>query len=237
MLEYCAQFSEWLISHVCVCCGFKSDTKNLDLCTYCRSNLPWLQDRCYQCGAPMLGLNEAIICARCQDVSPNYDRLCALFSYEQPLSKLINGLKFGRQLYVGKLFAALLVEAITTKWYVAKPLPELIIPVPLHIKRLRQRGYNQAIEIAQPIAKALHIPLAFDACLRTRYTPPQARLQRKQRLKNLTNSFQVNSSFSLPEHVALIDDVVTTGSTIRSICKPLRAAGVQSIDIWCVCTG
>lgn len=234
MLQQIQHIVDWLLPRSCVACGFAAEDCQFDLCKYCKAKLPWLQNRCYQCGARLLNAEDSIICYKCQAEPPNYDRLCALFAYEPPLTRLINSLKFGRQLYPAKLFAGLLYESVTTKWYVNKALPELIIPVPLHIKRHRQRGYNQAIELGYPLAKALNIPFATNACTRVRATKPQARLKRLKRLQNLRRAFQVNMQ-RLPQHIALIDDVVTTGSTISSVSLALRTAEVQIIDVWCVC--
>jgi ComF family protein len=106
----------------------------------------------------------------------------------------------------------------------------------LHKDRQRKRGYNQAAEIALPISKALKIPLDLKSCQRARYTEAQAKLNKNSRTRNLTTAFVVNkASLRGYKHVALVDDVVTTGSTIRAVSCVLLAAGVESIDVWCVC--
>jgi len=230
------QLAAWLLPRVCAGCGFSSDDQTLDLCTNCKSNLPWLDDRCYQCGLQMLKLSESIICEKCQTSPPPFNRLCALFTYKPPLPKLIGSLKFGRQLFPGALFGKLLTAAITERWYINKPLPQIIIPVPLHEKRLRKRGYNQATEISLPIAKALGIPLGLDVCTRIRHTKAQARLSKASRTRNLAAAFSVDLGRRCRyKSVALVDDVVTTGSTIRAVSKVLVAAGVESVEVWCVC--
>jgi len=180
-----------------------------------------------------LAANEAIICERCSNSPPPFNRLCALFSYQPPIIRLIGSLKFGRQLYPATLFGKLLAEAITQRWYQHKNLPQVIIPVPLHSKRYRQRGYNQAAELSKPLAKYLDLPLDLELCSRIRNTSPQARLSKNKRTRNLSSAFAVNMTENY-NHVALVDDVVTTGSTVRALSLVLRAAGVELIDIWCV---
>lgn len=198
------------------------------------NNLPWIDSRCYQCGLTMTKSSESIICDKCQASPPPFSRLCALFAYQPPLTKLIGGLKFGRQLYSGALFGNLLAEKISQKWYLNRPLPEIIIPVPLHEKRQRKRGYNQAAEISIPLAKKLDIPVGLDVCMRVKETKAQARLHKDLRTRNLLNAFSVNMSNKY-KHVALVDDVVTTGSTIRAVSYELLKVGVDSIDVWCIC--
>ena len=234
MLNYLDQISAWILPRVCACCGFNSDNHDLDLCVNCRANLPWMDDCCYQCGWQMSKPSESVLCDKCQSSPPPFSRLCALFRYKPPITRLVGSLKFGRQLYPGSLFGKLLSEAITQVWYLQKPLPEIIIPVPLHIKRHRMRGYNQATEIALPIAKSLGITLALDVCERAKHTSPQARLNKAKRTRNLAAAFTVNTNIKY-KHVALVDDVVTTGSTVRAVSKGLLASGVDQIDIWCVC--
>jgi len=234
MLQKLSYFANWLLPRLCVCCDFSSDNSELDLCDNCRDNLPWLDYRCYQCGLPILAASEAIICDRCQVSAPPFNRLCALFRYQQPIIKLIGALKFGRQLYPGALFGQLLTEAITQRWYLNKALPQVIMPVPLSIKRHRARGYNQAVELSLPLAKNLGISLDLTSCRRVKHTRPQTRLDKEQRANNLAGAFVVDNLLRY-KHVALVDDVVTTGSTIRALSIALQVAGVEVIDVWCIC--
>ena len=234
MLQNLKNFSAWLLPRICVGCGFEAEDSELDLCAICKRNLPWLDAGCYQCGGLISKPNESIICVNCQSIPPAYSRLCALFKYRPPVTRMIGSLKFGQQLYPGALFGNLLSEAILETWYVGKVLPQIIIPVPLHIKRQRLRGYNQATEIALPISKNLSINLDLNLCTRIKNTKPQARLDKINRLRNLDSAFIVNSDHAY-KHVALVDDVVTTGSTINAISRALLKSGVDNIDVWCVC--
>ena len=116
--------------------------------------------------------------------------------------------------------------------------PELIIPVPLHIKKLRKRGFNQSILIAKWVSQAFNIPMDLKIIQRHQLTPAQVDLSRSERLKNLKNAFKFinKNKFKLSNirHVALIDDVMTTGATVNEISKILKQAGVEKIEVWCL---
>lgn len=223
----------WILPRVCAVCGFVSDNCDIDLCSCCKIHLPWREASCYHCGLPLLQANETATCNKCQDSLPLYNRVCVLFNYEQPIRKLIGTLKFGKQLYPARVFGNLLANAVQDKWYIAQDLPEVLIPVPLHSKRFKERGYNQAEEICKSLHKSLNIPLNNNVCIRVKHTAAQSKLKRSQRIRNLTAAFAVNNSVGY-KHVAVIDDVVTTGSTIRAMCMVLLASGVECIDVWCV---
>lgn len=233
MLDKLHHLYNWVLPRICVGCGFSSDDPYVDLCKFCKVHLPWFKDGCIKCGANLENVNASIICEDCVNQPPPFDRVYALFKYEPPLNGLVNKLKFHEQLIPASFFAQLFFTAVTQDWYADKPLPQAIIPVPLHQKRLLNRGYNQALEISLPLGKALNLPVRADLCQKTRNTPPQARLKREMRLNNLRNAFKAqNSNFS---SVAIVDDVVTTGSTVRAMSYALHAAGIQQIDVWCVC--
>lgn len=235
MLDAMLEFVAWCVPRICVCCSFISDNKFIDLCGYCKQNLPWLKNRCYKCGG-QLKQEESIICDKCNETPPPFDRLCGLFDYAPPLRGLINRLKFNQQIYPAQFFAELMAEKVENEWYPNKELPEVIIPVPLHFMRQKQRGYNQALEICKPLSNRLGIPIDNNVCLRIRNTLPQARLDKDRRVNNIQNAFLLAGDIKY-QSVVIIDDVVTTGNTIRAICNMLQKAGVKSIEVWCVCKG
>lgn len=156
----------------------------------------------------------------------------ALFPYQPPIKQLISELKFHQQLIYAHLFSELLFDQIKTRWYRNQPLPSIIIPVPLHPKRLRERGYNQTLEIAKPLAKSLRIPLHASGLIRHKSTQPQSGLSKRKRAQNVSQAFKVYDDFT-NHHVALLDDVVTTGFTISECCKLLKAHHAKQIDVWC----
>lgn len=228
------KFANWLLPHICVSCHLNCDINtNSDLCPVCIQYLPWMNSYCYRCGAGLVTQQESLVCKRCLDNPPPFNRLCVLFAYQQPIIKLINQLKFGQKLFVGKIFGQLLATAVKYNWYKHNDLPQLIIPVPLHQKRQRQRGYNQAVEIATTVAKQLHIPLGINMCIRVINTKPQALLDKEQRYLNVKNAFIANIP-SIYKHVVIIDDVCTTGNTLRNLSRALVLNGVETIDVWCI---
>ena len=225
------KLEQWFFPFVCGLCSEFSDRQQ-DLCQRCFDSLPWIVDRCYHCGEDLLLSESSISCKRCETNPFSFDRLCALFSYEPPIRQLISRLKFSSNLSDGRILAELLKEKISV-WYKEQPLPEALIPMPLHIKRLRKRGFNQALELVLPIHKHHQIPILIDACVRIKNTRPQAELGEIERKQNMENAFKVVKPFAF-EHIAIIDDVVTTGSTVHALSKVLKQTGVDRIDIWCI---
>lgn len=229
----------WFFPYFCSLCGGESD-QTLDLCSVCAKLLPWVQDRCFRCGLRLEAIEEAVNCKNCQESPPKFDRLCALFDYAPPATNLVTGLKFGRRLAFGRVLGELLAEKVLEEWYLHDTLPDAIIPVPLHPSRLRERGYNQALELLWPIKKQSDIPILRNLCRRLRATRPQSGLIAELRKQNLHNAFAVVKSEMAKvhlEHVVIMDDVVTTGSTVSSLCQVLKNAGVTRVDIWCICRG
>ena len=145
---------------------------------------------------------------------------------------MILKLKFNHALLHAHILGHLLAKKIRVEWYINKPLPNRIIPVPLHPIRLKERGFNQAVEIARPIAKHLKLPLNYHIGQRMKHTTAQAVLPARQRQKNMKNAFVVTHDLS-NQHIAIIDDVITTGRTIREFASALKSAGAQRIDVWC----
>ena len=167
-------------------------------------------------------------CGACLKKPPWFDKTIALFFYQAPIERFIIELKFNKKLIYAKLLGTLMVEYLKNQ----HTLPECIIPVPLHRKRLQERGYNQALEIARPLAKQLKIPLLTTACRRIKPTSAQLHLPASARRRNVKGAFRVDEGFSF-KHVAIVDDVVTTASTVAELSKILKQAGVQMIEVWC----
>lgn len=225
--------SDWILPHICCLCGEKTDT-NRDLCVVCRATLPWVEDRCYRCGLRMEERDQNLaICGVCTENPPIFERLCSLFSYDAPVSKLITGLKFSKQLAYGRILGDMLADAVLNEWYTDSPLPQAIIPMPLHRQRLKKRGYNQALELIWPTIKRSKIRLLEDV-QRVRSTRPQSNLNLEQRMHNMKNAFELSNSLNI-QHIAIVDDVVTTGNTVKTICSTLKENGILHIDIWCIC--
>jgi len=228
--------SNWVFPKICCFCGEASELPR-EICQGCYNMLPWNENACFRCGSELLTENEHIHCHRCQENPPAFDKLSALFRYQPPVVKLITGLKFSGQLHSGRILGELFAEKIKEFYKQGESLPEAIIPVPLSIKRLRKRGYNQALELLYPLAKSLQIPILHSVCQKIKHTTPQSELSREKRRRNLKGAFTITNAKSLEnlEHVAIFDDVVTTGSTAQALSRLLKEHGVSRVDVLCCC--
>jgi ComF family protein len=171
-------------------------------------------------------------CGACLHTPPPFDRTYALFPYEFPITAMIIKLKFQRQLVYAKAFGEKLSDKIIHDWYAQKALPDRIMPVPLHPKRLRERGFNQALEIVRPVSKKLKMTLDIASSERVRYTVAQSSLSAFARKQNMANAFVAHRHYA-GLTIAVVDDVMSTGSTVWEFCKLLKQRGAAQIDIWC----
>lgn len=194
--------------------------------------LPILTDYCVKCALFFPSGTRDLVCGACLTDPPPFDQTYALLPYEPPIIKLITELKFNRQLSHSLAFGQLMIEQITTNWYRNKALPDVIIPIPLHPKRLSERGFNQALEIARPIAKQLGIPIDITGCERIKDTAKQSDLEADARKKNIKGAFQLHARYDQAT-VAVVDDVITTGSTMSEFCALLKKNGAKTIHVWC----
>ncbi len=225
-----------LLPYTCLLCRV-STQRRLDLCLDCERALPWLGAYvCMRCAVPLpefeFGSDALRYCGACLNKIPPFYQISSLFSYAPPISKLIIELKFHNRLVCARVLSELLIVSLK-QIYQAQSLPELIIPVPLHTKRLSQRGFNQALELARPIAAYFKLPIDSKNCIRIRDTKAQTALSQKERNANVKGAFYLKKTPLLAKHVALIDDVVTTGCTVNEISGLLRTSGVERVDIWC----
>lgn len=220
----------WLFPHRCILCSNLSDRPQ-DLCEACFQELPRPQNPCSICAIP-LPETGSTLCPTCITFKPPYHKAHTLLMYEMPITRLILELKFKAALMHAKVLGELLAEQLP-HWYKNKPFPTSLIPMPLHHQRLQERGFNQALEIARPVAKKLKIALHADDCLRKKMTLAQATLTKDERMKNVKNAFIIKKNWN-NAHIAVIDDVMTTGSTMNEFCQTLAHNGAGLIDVWCV---
>ena len=219
--------SHWL-PQSCVLCG--QNCWQHALCPACIEDLPHLgMQTCWQCGLPLEFTAAPSRCGHCQQRPPAYDRVISAFAYANPISQLVSKLKFRGQLQLARLFGELLAEHITCLGSQA----QAVLPVPLHPRRLRSRGYNQALEIARPVSRALALPIVQDAVTRQRDTQPQAEQSAVQRERNIRGAFVPGKPVTY-QCVAIVDDVMTSGHTVNEIATLLRQSGVEQIEVWCV---
>lgn len=206
-------------------CPLCATRENRGLCLDCRELLPWIMIGCEICGAE---LHEAGICGRCQSRPPYYDHAVIPFKYRAPLSAHISTLKYHDQLRHAHSLGAMICQRV---WKDSQPPPERLIAVPLHRRRLRERGFNQSLEIARWIGGELGIEIDHSSLTRIRNTAPQASLGKRERERNVRGAFAA----TLPirhHHVALVDDVVTTGNTANEAARALKRAGVERVSLW-----
>lgn len=215
----------------CILCRGRGQWPVLDLCAACEGDLPALDGGCPRCalpGAAGTGYGE---CARCRRDPPPYDRCHAPFDYGFPVDGMIQSLKYGGQLAMARVLGTLLAASVQSAGLHLDV--DVLLPVPLHPGKLAERGFNQSIEIARWTARLVHRPCALRALVRTRATRPQVGLALAERVANLHGAFTVAGSVC-GKRVVVIDDVVTTGSTVSEVAVALRRAGASSVDIWCV---
>ncbi|MDY6984293.1 MAG: ComF family protein [Pseudomonadota bacterium] len=174
------------------------------------------------------------LCGACIGRERRFARTVAAFAYTEPLSTQIAGFKYRAGLAQGRVLGELLLRELQHR-YADAALPQLLLPVPLHRTRLRERGFNQALVLARQLSSALGIPVAAEALTRTRYTPAQQGLSAKQRKHNLRGAFELSANLGEYGTIALIDDVVTTMSTMHEIARVLWHAHPDvELHLWCI---
>jgi ComF family protein len=207
----------------CLLCG--AHANGMDLCVDCVAELPRNRSCCARCALPLA--TPAEMCGECLRRTPPWDAAWAPFRYGWPLDRLESRFKFGADLAAGRV--------LSTLWQ-CEPcpvaLPQLLLTVPLHAARLRQRGYNQALELARPLARSLRVPLRHDLLQRARATAAQTELDAVGRRRNVRGAFALRAGSVPPAHVAILDDVMTTGATVAECARVLRRAGVARVDVW-----
>ena len=218
------QIKAAFLPHICLLCQSPSQL-NLDICSSCQSQLIQTNTSCTICAKPMP--NNAI-CGACIKTPPEFDQTFCLGQFESHLRKLILQLKFHEKLYASQVLGMLMAKRLQ-----AQGQPEVIIPVPLHLARLKQRGFNQSLEIAKILGKALNLSIDRTSCARVKFTLPQTTLPAKKRPSNVRNAFTLNNSIDY-KHIAILDDVMTTGSTANELAKLLKKAGAERVVVWCV---
>ena len=213
---------QFVLPQDCLLCGAPSG--KAALCLPCHASLPYHPvAACPACAVPT---HQGKLCGHCLQHPPTFDRTVAALSYVFPADALMRAMKYANKLAVAHVLAQPLIALAA-----GQPRPDLLIPMPLHPSRLRERGFNQSAEIAKIAARELGIPLALDACRRTRATTPQAALPWKERVRNMRGAFVCDVDLS-GKKVAVLDDVMTTGATLNELSKALRQRGAVEISAW-----
>lgn len=204
----------------CLLCGGNSNN-NL-LCPPCSSDLPPLpKQRCPQCGEQT---THGERCGACLKDCPAFEKASAIFRYEFPVDRIIHAYKYGHQLAVAEWAAELIAQQINHDEY------NLLLPMPLHTQRLRERGFNQSLEIARCIARKRKMKLDSQSLTRIRHTPPQAELPMKERSSNVRGAFECSNDLT-GMRILLVDDVMTTGATLREAARVIKLHGASRVDV------
>lgn len=224
----------------CALCDERS-THRIDLCNDCISNLPVNNHCCRKCALPLQKITTSVsttaasgvlLCGKCIATQPPFERAIVPFLYRPPIDYMIKRLKFSADLKYARITAGL-VAAHIDRTLDPTELPDLLIPMPIHARRTIDRGFNQAEQIARYLRSDLALSIDRLAVTRTTELPAQSGLNARQRELNMRNAFEVNADLS-GKSVAMIDDVVTTGATARSLARRLRKAGAKNISLWAI---
>lgn len=221
-----------LLPAQCALCGIGCPQV---LCPPCRAQYlgrGQLRHRCRQCANPLADIEVALLCGRCLRHRPAYDATVTAFDYAAPVDQLLLQLKFGARLALAPLLAELLHVAIQQQQ--AWEAPQLLFPVPLGPARLAERGFNQALEIARPLARLLDVPLQPRLALRVRDTRAQSSVAPQERRANLAHAFAIAPDYAalLPGcHVGIVDDVMSSGHTVNALAAACKHAGAVKVSI------
>ncbi len=198
------------------------------LCPGCLSILPWNTAACARCAQPLP--MELAYCAHCLNKPTQQQRAYILFDYTAPISDWIHAAKFEASFIHCRLLSQLLSHTLAHR---STSFPQCILPMPLHSRRLRQRGYNQAIEIARTVCQRFAIPMDTHSLQRHRYSQSQSTLALKERKSNVYDSFNLRQPLTV-SHIALLDDVSTSGNTLEAASRALLMQGPLELEYWCI---
>jgi ComF family protein len=215
-------FFNHVFPRTCLLCGGRAGSRTL--CPGCVNELPWHDaPQCPRCATPT---PNSALCGACLKHPPAFDRAHAALSYLFPLDRLIPRLKYHGELAVAPVLGECLADASK-----ARPRPDLLLAMPLHGRRIRERGFNHATEIAREVARRLDLPLDTGRCRRIRDTPAQMGLPHDARRRNVRGAFGCSEDLA-GLHVAVIDDVMTTGTSLNELAATLKQAGVREVSCW-----
>lgn len=236
MILILEKITDWLYPRRCALCdGILKKGDGL-LCPVCRIREPQPieEPRCKHCGKP-LEADWKEYCSDCENYDHWYDGGLGLYLYRDPLKESLIRFKFkGRKEY-GSYYGH--VMCLYGAGFIKQFRPEVIIPVPIHKRKYRKRGYNQAEVLARFISRGFSIPLRTDLVLRKKITKAQKELSRKERAANLRRAFLVKPETARYKSVLLVDDIYTTGSTVNAIALKLKECGVKKVYFLALCIG
>ncbi|WP_248740019.1 ComF family protein [Pseudomonas sp. MWU12-2029] len=223
----------WLNNnHRCLICDEPAETET-PLCVACETDLPWLGDQCMTCALPLPA--AGLTCGGCLKDPPAFEQVVAPWPYGFPVDSLITRFKHNAKWPFGRLLGEVLGQFLQHRFDEGLPRPDALLPVPLANKRLRQRGFNQAAMLARWLGKQLDLPCEENALRRIQDTSAQQALDAKARKRNLRNAFDLLPDAHVQgRHLALVDDVLTTGATAQALARLLVDAGAARVDVYCL---
>ncbi len=204
------------------------------ICPDCRAHLPYIETRrCVKCGKPVLPTDR--LCEDCRSREHAFDRGLGLLLYDETMRRTMSYLKYhGRKEY-GEALGELLAEQ--TADLAALWCPEVIVPIPLHPRKMNARTYNQAAEIARPLSRAFGVPMRENMLRRRTETAAMKNLNASDRFRNLAGAFEAGGGFRQVKSALLVDDIYTTGATMDAAALALREGGIREIYFLTVCIG
>ncbi|MEL0630220.1 ComF family protein [Psychromonas aquatilis] len=226
---------EGCLPNHCLLCNLPSEQSLI--CRYCYETMLMPRPCCLHCGCGLATTQN--FCGECIKHSFEFQQLHAIAGYQSPFPELIKQLKYDNQLLNADLLGLLLADSIKQRYSAMELLTiDYVIAVPLHSKKLRKRGFNQAQLICDALIQHLPITVPCPPLItRNKFTNAQEGLTRPQRASNLNNAFSISPDSKIQlqgKYIVLIDDVVTTGATINSLCKCLLEANIKRVDVWCI---
>ncbi|MDI2141636.1 MULTISPECIES: ComF family protein [unclassified Pseudomonas] len=216
----------------CLLCDEPTETET-PLCVACETDLPWLSDQCVTCALPLPA--TGLTCGGCLKDPPAFEHVVVPWSYGFPVDSLITRFKHNAKWPIGRLLGDVLGQYLQHRFDEGLLRPDALLPVPLANKRLRQRGFNQAAMLARWLGKQLDLPCEENVLRRIQDTSAQQALDAKARKRNLRNAFDLLPDARIQgRHLALVDDVLTTGATAQALARLLMDAGAARVDVYCL---
>ena len=234
---YCSKkFLDIIFPRKCILCDSPHDGDAETICPNCMDKISFIKDpACARCGIPFevtYPIEESLnyLCGRCRSSPPLFDRALSVCQYDETARDIISAYKYHNKPYIGKDLVSIILKFLDEK--ITELSSELIIHVPLHIKRLKERGYDQAYILSEGIGIRHGIPVSYGNLIRTRYTAPQVSLSGSERMENVKGAFLITDPSELKDKsILLIDDVFTTGATIKESVKVIKRAGAGKVYV------
>lgn len=221
----------WSITHslrlpsICILCK-QFHGKSIAVCQDCVPYLPTLGPACQQCAYPLQDTSY-LLCGHCVKRPPYFNSAVIGHAFEEPLRSLLHQFKYHQGLYLSSFLSDLMLET----WHGRQAKSDCLVPVPMHPKKLKARGFNQAVILTKKLAQRLQLPYELHLIKKITNTRPQATLNSQQRQNNLRHAFHAEQVHH--QHYTIVDDLLTTGNTANEIARILKKAGAKQVDIWC----